>query len=668
MSGTPLELIAVEVRADVDQLERGMSGAVRVVDLGAASIERSVSRAEKSVNRSAGQIAQGQRNLGRQIADIGVGLSAPGVSPFLVLAQQAPQVAEALSDMGGRAAKVASFFAGPWGAALLAAGSVVGVLLGELLKTDSSTESLTKKLEDNEQKARATAEAQRLFETSLYGAADASAKLNEKLKTQNQTQIQLLQSTLALAEARRQDTLQNLRSEVSKAAIARRIAQNTADSSNFVQGGTVGGSSGFGQTLAQARARNELAKALERERAARKGLVEAESAIIQARIPLLDLRAVAASDASAAAAQRHEKALGDLRKEYERTGDEAAYLAGRTRIEIELTAENEAIQKRESDARKAGTQAKRDAAKAAREAAKATKELERAQRELEQSLKAVTTAFDPAKAATIAFRDTIAEIDKLQTSGLLSQIDALTYKLRAAQEQAKAVAEQVAKDSEAGFLAVGIRPGEMDGSEVRGQINRDLELRQEANEKIADDFARKQEAQIRNLASLYESAFRGGTASIWSDFKEIGLRVIAETLARFTIAQASGKGGGIFDFAGAALGSVLGFASGGSMTLGGRGGTDTNRLSLNGKLIANVSRGETLNIGSRASKGGAGGAQVVTVVVQEGDLFKAKVTSISQQVAAPIAQAYASQAAGAMGRAINANIPSRLATYQRDGT
>ena len=80
----------------------------------------------------------------------------------------------------------------------------MGVLLGELLKTDSSTESLTKKLEDNEQKARATAEAQRLFETSLYGAADASAKLNEKLKTQNQTQIQLLQSTLALAEARRQ--------------------------------------------------------------------------------------------------------------------------------------------------------------------------------------------------------------------------------------------------------------------------------------------------------------------------------------------------------------------------------------------------------------------------------------------------------------------------------
>ena len=133
-------------------------------------------------------------------------------------------------------------------------------------------------------------------------------------------------------------------------------------------------------------------------------------------------------------------------------------------------------------------------------------------------------------------------------------------------------------------------------------------------------------------------------------------------------ALAGAGGGGIVGGVLGGIGSFLGFASGGSGTLGGRGGTDRNVLSLNGRPFANVSRGETLSVGSKALGGRGGGAQVVTVVVQEGDLFQAKVASISRGVAAPIAQAYASQAAGAMGRAINANIPSRLATFQRDGT
>ena len=68
----------------------------------------------------------------------------------------------------------------------------------------------------------------------------------------------------------------------------------------------------------------------------------------------------------------------------------------------------------------------------------------------------------------------------------------------------------------------------------------------------------------------------------------------------------AGGGGGLF---GSVIGlgmSFLGFASGGSMSVGGRGGTDTNTLSLNGRPIANVSRGETLNIGSKTLKGGGG--------------------------------------------------------------
>lgn len=159
-------------------------------------------------------------------------------------------------------------------------------------------------------------------------------------------------------------------------------------------------------------------------------------------------------------------------------------------------------------------------------------------------------------------------------------------------------------------------------------INRELEAREAANAQIAEDFRRKQEAQIRNLAGVYESLFRGGTKSVWRDFKEIGIRVIAETLARFTIAQAAGQGGGIGGFFGTALTSVLGFglggsagggdlgagvgfASGGSMLIGGRGGTDTNILSVNGRQVANVSRGETLSVGSRVLAGKSAAPTVI---------------------------------------------------------
>lgn len=68
--------------------------------------------------------------------------------------------------------------------------------------------------------------------------------------------------------------------------------------------------------------------------------------------------------------------------------------------------------------------------------------------------------------------------------------------------------------------------------------------------------------------------------------------------------------GGILRSVGSAIGigggRVPGFASGGSMVLGGRGGVDRNLLSLNGAPIARVGRGEVMSISpnTRATRGG----------------------------------------------------------------
>jgi tape measure domain-containing protein len=125
--------------------------------------------------------------------------------------------------------------------------------------------------------------------------------------------------------------------------------------------------------------------------------------------------------------------------------------------------------------------------------------------------------------------------------------------------------------------------------------------------------------------------------------EQLVMRPIAEALS-----SASGGGGGGIGGLIAGVGAIFGFASGGSMTLGGRGGTDTNTLSLNGSPIANVSRGETLNVGGKALRGSsaAGAAPVIVQVDARGavmnDQFAAQILSVAKAYSADAgSQAYA---------------------------
>lgn len=139
------------------------------------------------------------------------------------------------------------------------------------------------------------------------------------------------------------------------------------------------------------------------------------------------------------------------------------------------------------------------------------------------------------------------------------------------------------------------------------------------------------------------------------------MRPLAEALA-----NVGGGGGGLLGGIVSGVGSILGFASGGSGTLGGRGGTDTNVLSLNGRPFANVSRGETLSVGSKTLKGG-NSPTVVQPIIQVDARGAVMNDQFAQMILAQANQG-AIHAAASMGQAINRNIPSRLATFQRDGT
>lgn len=269
--------------ADEERTRRNIARRLR---LGAA-----VRGEADTVVAQSARAANATRNLGRQVQDIGVGL-AGGQSPFLILAQQAPQVADALSDTGGKFARFATFFVTPAGAALLAFASIIGTaVIPALLESGNKLDDMVRDLEENAENSRIASEAQKIFETSLYGAADAAAKLNEKLKTQNQSQLDAARSALVLAQNLQKVNKANLDKELQEATRAR----NALAATNATAGVTGAFAAAEGLALNPAVAagsaiQSQIEAADRRIAVARKGLADATSAAAEAQSSLTDLQ------------------------------------------------------------------------------------------------------------------------------------------------------------------------------------------------------------------------------------------------------------------------------------------------------------------------------------------------------------------------------------------
>jgi len=107
-------------------------------------------------------------------------------------------------------------------------------------------------------------------------------------------------------------------------------------------------------------------------------------------------------------------------------------------------------------------------------------------------------------------------------------------------------------------------------SEQRKQILQSAEYEYDQRVATEEKLRSVREAQLGTLSGLYEDLFRGGTKAIWDDFKQIGLRVVAQVLAKFTLAKLSGDNGGfnLGSAISAAIPAILGFADGGRPPLG----------------------------------------------------------------------------------------------------
>jgi len=99
-------------------------------------------------------------------------------------------------------------------------------------------------------------------------------------------------------------------------------------------------------------------------------------------------------------------------------------------------------------------------------------------------------------------------------------------------------------------------------------FNRRIEYELEQRIDMLEKLRQVEERQIGYLSGVFENAFRGGAKAIWGDFKDMGLAVISQLLARFAVARIGGKGFNFGDALGTTLTSILGFADGGRPPVG----------------------------------------------------------------------------------------------------
>ncbi len=100
------------------------------------------------VNVSAGQMRSGMQQLSYQIGDVAQQF-ALGTPPMMIFAQQGGQVVQAIQLMGGEAKGFMGFLGGPWGAAVMGAVTVLGMVASQTGMFSSKTAQLSKDLGDN---------------------------------------------------------------------------------------------------------------------------------------------------------------------------------------------------------------------------------------------------------------------------------------------------------------------------------------------------------------------------------------------------------------------------------------------------------------------------------------------------------------------------------------
>ena len=466
---------AVEVgklSTSTDRVTRSTTEAANAVKGGAESL-RIMKTAADQLGLAQGRAERGNRNLkqsgdaaaesarqqramyqqlGFQVQDVFASF-ASGINPMVILAQQGGQVASALSGARGVAGRVATFLAGPYGAAVFGAATVVGLLATNLFESADASDEATKALAEfarhqsdignfiddatgklKEQNRTLVRNAILLRQTKIdQNSTAVVGKRNEAFAAAAQVRgdptpiftaggvtrprvdkdlqaaidaagesVVKLDANLQALVRRRPDlreTVKQVSDLAGQAVLLQRDSQTAAKEIRALQGDT--------------KALGGVAKGSKGDLAS---LTEAQARLAAATTPLAK-----AQETLRLVQIRGRKALTDG------TLSAADY-------KRQLVAAEGAVDKARA-AEEGATRARAAGRKALTALNKETREAEQAQRELARTLAGLEARFDPAAAAARKYADTLAEIGRLEGAGSLSPDRAAHFRIGAALEE-----------------------------------------------------------------------------------------------------------------------------------------------------------------------------------------------------------------------------------------
>lgn len=198
--------LAASSRAVVDEMTTALS-----TRLPAAS-----GQAVNALNRvavSAGAQRQGMQILAYQINDVSTQF-AMGTNPMMIFAQQGSQVVQAIALMRGEAGGLIGFLAGPWGAAILGAVSILGVLVSSHQRAAAANKEHEEAKKDLTQATRELNEATQREITTTQASIQKNIEQARALRDRALAARQAALAELELARARIQSAQQYLGSGI----------------------------------------------------------------------------------------------------------------------------------------------------------------------------------------------------------------------------------------------------------------------------------------------------------------------------------------------------------------------------------------------------------------------------------------------------------------------
>jgi murein DD-endopeptidase MepM/ murein hydrolase activator NlpD len=224
--------------------------------------------------------------LGFQVGDTVQQLTL-GINPAIVFAQQAGQTAQAVSLMGGKMAGVATFLSGPWGAAVIGAVTVLGLLSSNFFRSRDA--------------AKEAGDSVNFHKLSTVDLIAAIRELDAAQRKQIETTLQSASANFRKAEAARAAALEDR--QAAKAALERAIAEEQLGMGALRRSG----SDAALQLLTQKMERvTELrAQLIQTDKA----LAESETTLRRAALPILQNDVREATDAAARANGNYERTL-----------------------------------------------------------------------------------------------------------------------------------------------------------------------------------------------------------------------------------------------------------------------------------------------------------------------------------------------------------------------